>query len=567
MKDFIATLLQCSASMSLITLVYMAILPLLSKRYTAKWRYIVWLIIAAGWIFPFKLQIHLTSLPVQMLDISTRSVYPITNTIQSIINTGSVTNVPASIPLWQIFMSIWILGLVSVVLYHAFRHRRFIKMINRWSEPVTNPKSLEILDSLKSELGIKSHLRLRMCQNITSPMLVGFFQSDILLPPIKITDDELSFILKHELIHFKRHDLWYKILILASTVLHWFNPVVYLMSKSAAVQCEISCDALALKDAGFHERKQYGETIIGIVRNGAKLQTALTTNFYGGKNNMETRIFSIMDNKQKKAGIVIFCFVLIGIISHSVTFSQASIKEEKDNAEIFAIYEQYGLTYNKDTDQLFYKGELVRYFEDYYTIGDNKDKAYSGIDYFNEHGTIDVHGIRDLSKLTHNPDGSTDPSGKLIGVKPYSQAEFDARDIEKLKNPQIQATSIEYSGSNNSYAAQELINGNSSSGNTTAVAGGPQVTPEELAKLYAIYEPFGVSYDKNKDCFYYDGKLVKRFVDILESNGEPLSGGKFEGFMRQMGNPDGEIEIKAIRDYTKLDTNGYGTLIGIEVVK
>lgn len=77
-------------------------------------------------------------------------------------------------------------------------------------------------------------------------MLVGFFHPAILLPPVKFAGDELSLILKHELIHFKRHDLWYKALILEATALHWFNPVVYLMAKAAAVQCEISCDALVL---------------------------------------------------------------------------------------------------------------------------------------------------------------------------------------------------------------------------------------------------------------------------------------------------------------------------------
>ena len=101
----------------------------------------------------------------------------------------------------------------------------------------------------------------------------------------------------------------------------------------------------------------------------------------------------------------------------------------------------------------------------------------------------------------------------------------------------------------------------------TAVESGPELTPDELAKLYSVYEPFGVTYDKKKDCFYYDGKLVRQFVDILSSNGEPLSGGKFKGSMRQMGSPDGEIEIEAVRDYTKPDTNGYGALIGIVVVK
>lgn len=277
MQAFLATLLQCSLSMSLITLAYVAMLPLLAKRYAAKWLYMVWLVIAVSWIFPFRPRIDLPFLPVQLLPFAS-------DTLSSpIIITGDVVNASPTISLWHVLVMIWILGVVSVVLYHALRHGRFMKMVRRWSEPVTDLESLGILDSLKSEMGIKAQVGLNVCQSIASPMLVGFFRPAILLPPIKIEDNELSLILKHELIHFQRHDLWYKAVILVATALHWFNPVVYLMAKATALECEISCDAMVLQGVGFQQRKQYGETIIGIVRNGAKPRTVLSTNFYGGK--------------------------------------------------------------------------------------------------------------------------------------------------------------------------------------------------------------------------------------------------------------------------------------------
>ncbi len=95
---------------------------------------------------------------------------------------------------------------------------------------------------------------------------------------------------------------------------------------------------------------------------------------------------------------------------------------------------------------------------------------------------------------------------------------------------------------------------------------GHALTPDELEKLYSVYTPFGLTYDKNKDCFYYQGKLVKSFIDVTQSNGESLSSGKFKGTLRQIENPrgEGEIVISAIRDYEKKDEFGNGTLIGIK---
>ncbi len=159
--------------------------------------------------------------------------------------------------------------------------------------------------------------------------------------------------------------------------------------------------------------------------------------------------------------------------------------------------------------------------DDYYPVDEHSS---AGMDHFNEDGTIDVHGVRDLSKLTHNSDGSVDPGGKLIGIEPYSQAEFDARNTDELKNPP----------------------------RTYAVA------------AYEGY-PFGLTYDKKNSCLYYNGKLVRYFTDIMSSNGETFSSGNFKGSMRQINNSDGkgEVDVYAARDYGKPDADGNGTLTGI----
>lgn len=338
MQDFLTTLLQCSVSMSLVTIVYAAMQPLLSKRYAAKWRYMVWLVIAAGWIFPFRPHIDLSFLPTQMTDTSVTPVklLPSANNMLSphVATTADLVNVPTTLSSFWVLAAIWILGIVCVLLYHVLRHVRFLKMVCRWSEPISNLERLGVLNGLKSDLKIKEHVGLSVCQSITSPMLIGFFRPVILLPPIKMTNVELYFILKHELIHFKRHDLWYKVLILMATALHWFNPVVYLMAKAAAALCEISCDALLLRDSNFQQRKLYGETIIGVIRHGLNDRTALSTNFYGGKRGMNDRISSIMEPSKKKTGFVILCVVLVAIMGTGVALSSTNTTNADSNNHI-----------------------------------------------------------------------------------------------------------------------------------------------------------------------------------------------------------------------------------------
>ena len=181
--------------------------------------------------------------------------------------------------------------------------------------------------------------------------------------------------------------------------------------------------------------------------------------------------------------------------------------------------------------ELTYNGNLVRWFEDYYPISNNET---AGIDFLNENGTVDVYAVRDLESFSKAADGSVDPAGKLIGLKEFTQQEFDARDIEALKN----STSV-------------------------AMAGTP-LEDSETAKLVAEYEAFGVTYDAEKDQWYFNGEEVRYFRDVLTSNGESLTSGKFRGEMRTLGSGVGTIDIYTVRDYGHLNSEHHGTLTGIE---
>lgn len=100
--------------------------------------------------------------------------------------------------------------------------------------------------------------------------------------------------------------------------------------------------------------------------------------------------------------------------------------------------------------------------------------------------------------------------------------------------------------------------------NGTSIEKGPELTKDEYAKLYKEYEEYGLKYDKNKDCFYYNSKLVRNFIDVTKSNGESFDSGKFSGSLREINNPEGEIDVYAFRDYEKTNEKGEGILLGIK---
>ncbi|ACL20899.1 peptidase M56 BlaR1 [Desulfitobacterium hafniense DCB-2] len=327
MQSFIVTLLTCSITMSAIALFYMAVTPLLAKRYSAKGRYYAWLIIVIGLIIPFRPQFDNPFVKIIPTETATPTIQignrtQIAGPVESALSSSDVSHILLS--WWQIAAAVWLAGMIAFLVYHTVKHYRFMKMTKRWCETITDEQILSLFQNLKAELGISKQINLDQCLSIGTPMLIGFFQPKILLPTTKFPKNELRLILNHELVHYKRKDLWYRCLVLSAKAIHWFNPLVYLMAKAIDAVCEMSCDAEVVHSIDADMRQQYSEAIIGVVQYQSKVKTALSTSFYGGKKGMKERISSIMDAGKKRVGVIIACAILLLTLSTGVAFAVSS---------------------------------------------------------------------------------------------------------------------------------------------------------------------------------------------------------------------------------------------------
>lgn len=371
MHGLLIALMECSVTMSVLALCFIALTPQLSKRYASKWLYYGWLVIVIGLIIPFRLHpdtplIHkdlwINTVAVQQMASDgsgmveqSRDQTGMQSPITGDPGTNSDDRKTASGILWQILHSpwylwagaLWIFGTVIFIAFHGIRHRRFLQMVKRWSQEVSDPQTLDILQDQKAGFNLLKQVELRTCAYITSPMMIGLVHPVILLPPEKYSEGEVSLIFRHELVHIKRKDLWYKVLVFLATAVHWFNPVIYLMAKAIAVQCEISCDMEVVKETDLGRRQQYSETILHVIRNKTRMQTAFSTNFYGGKKEMKNRIFSIMDRGKKKPGVFILCAALMLTMGSGTVFAAGA-----DSAEDLKPLTEYTVEVYNDTAKL-----------------------------------------------------------------------------------------------------------------------------------------------------------------------------------------------------------------------
>ena len=352
------SVLSTSLATSLIIILLMILSPFINRRYAAKWKYWVWIILALRLIVPF----HLTDVQNMIDNLSQRltaeALYSERDAVQTPQNNVTVRpnqrillELPSGMtePLAQtdraanrvtkliILECIWIAGSMIFLGIHLGTYMMYKRQVLHGGILRKDKAIAELLHSLSDELQLKKRISIIEYSKAASPMMLGFVRPVLILPAEEYSDEELFFILKHELIHYKRHDVWCKLLFVLANAIHWFNPFIWLMQREAVVDMELSCDERVMLDAGYTTRKAYTETLFSTLHKKCTSKTPLSTQFYGGKRVMEKRFRNILGRSGKRSGfIILLCtFVLVislGLLigcSVPVSGSSTSVSEEE----------------------------------------------------------------------------------------------------------------------------------------------------------------------------------------------------------------------------------------------
>lgn len=326
-RSLFLSVFEISVSTGFMILLFMMLSPLVVRRYAAKWKYWVWLFLALWLIIPVKeiggrflnpkteavsenakdtiVDVEYTASPI-MIEIPTRMTAEILSLSEESKRTVTVLDIIAVV---------WCLGGIAFISVHILGYLHYRKRLTRWGMSIEDEKIIGLLSELKNELDIKGGISLWKYSRAASPMLIGFFKPVIVLPKEEYSRDELFFILKHELIHYKRHDIWLKLLLVVAKGIHWFNPVVWVMQKEAVIDMEMSCDERVIKNADYVMKKAYTETLLSTIHRQYAGQTLLSTQFKGGKQIMKKRFKNILSGGKKKNGLLLFTGIAVMTMS------------------------------------------------------------------------------------------------------------------------------------------------------------------------------------------------------------------------------------------------------------
>ncbi len=170
--------------------------------------------------------------------------------------------------LGQSLAGVWILGVCGFAGIVWWKRGRLMNLLAEAHEITEGPWRVD-LERLAMELGLRQTPRLLASPKVQSPFLCGALRPSILLPEAlldTLTPKERRYILLHELIHWKRGDLfvgWGQVIIQA---VYWFHPLMWWAGARIRHERECACDEAVLAHEKSGEvARPYAESILKVL--------------------------------------------------------------------------------------------------------------------------------------------------------------------------------------------------------------------------------------------------------------------------------------------------------------
>lgn len=165
----------------------------------------------------------------------------------------------------HLLLMLWLSGTIFLSIWYFIRYIRAVRNINKLNAThyiQAESVLLEVMDRVGKQMKVE----VLYIPLVASPVGIGVFNKKVLLPLRDCSEDELYYILMHEVTHFLNKDISVKILIQIFCCIFWWNPVVYLLRKDLEQLLEIKCDLTIIRDMDKDTKINYLSTIVRVVK-------------------------------------------------------------------------------------------------------------------------------------------------------------------------------------------------------------------------------------------------------------------------------------------------------------
>ena len=246
----------------------------------------------------------------------------------------------------DIMFLVWVIGFVVVFVGKFISHFIFRHRVMSASIPVRDPEILALFDQELKRLEYYRPVRLVKSAAVTVPLSMGTMKRTrvTVLPNREFTQQDLQFIFQHEIHHIRRGDVNNKIFFAFCQALCWFNPLIWVATRKASDDLELSCDEIVLENMDEHQRRQYAELLLDTAGSSRGFTTCLSA----AAETMRYRLKNVVTVRRRWPGTILLSIAMfLCVMSHGAIAVSSDrgtvaelITEYRTAADIRSVYYQ-----------------------------------------------------------------------------------------------------------------------------------------------------------------------------------------------------------------------------------
>ena len=217
---------------------------------------------------------------------------------------------------------IWIMIAMVIMTWQCMRYLYNKVRMERLGRQVLKREDDGQIEQIRRQYSIRNKVKCLVCrEDYAAGNIV--FTTGIVRPVIfisaRIQGREREMILNHEMVHIKRRDVLWRVLITAVQVVHWYNPIVWLLPGEFERICEMSCDERVLQGRGDEEKKEYLKMLLTMAVDEKEEKPYILGLSKRGKR-LKERMDNVMKDKKRCFGkIASACIVGAAVFLNTLT--------------------------------------------------------------------------------------------------------------------------------------------------------------------------------------------------------------------------------------------------------
>lgn len=205
-------------------------------------------------------------IPVEILVLSYEiNSYIIMAMIYNVIRCKIFTIGSFGLSVGNVFIIIWVTGICVRLADFGIKYCRF-RLAAKQFPQVNDKNILDIADNVCSQLNISKKPKILENKSLHSPSEYGLFRQTVVLNGAKYTDEEMYYILLHEMTHHKLKNDIAKCFAKFLEIVFWWNPVVYMLYDRIDMLMEIYTDAYVTKNFTKQQKYDYLHCLYSVYR-------------------------------------------------------------------------------------------------------------------------------------------------------------------------------------------------------------------------------------------------------------------------------------------------------------